>query len=700
MRSLVCLLLSILIVAVAAPTSVAGEGALAAITPAELQRVFPEADQAAAFEGTPPAAPVYQNGRVAGYAVSTLAAIQTTGYSGKPLDVLFGISLDGVITGAYLRSHTEPILVIGIGETQLAEYVAGFRGISLKAEATAIEAPSAAFPPVVAGATVSSAVIRDGIIRAAKAVAFSRGILGGGTDRGTLDRATFEPSSWEDLLADGSIIARRFAESDLQAASEPAAPAQGADANERLFIELYLSLLLPPRIGENLIGKREFTRLVAELGPADQAILIAARGRYSFKGTGFVRSGRFDRIQITQGGRTIPLTTEGYRNVEQLAIAGAPEMREIGVFVIPGESGFDPLAPWRLDLMISDASLSEGAGTDVLSVEYLTPERYRLAPATPQETAAEEPLWQQTWRQQQSSIIALVLLLGSLTGVLVFQGVFVRRPTLYQRLRWGFLLIVLVWLGWIAGAQLSVVNVLTFVHSLMTDFRWEFFLLDPLIFILWSYVAVGLLFLGRGVFCGWLCPFGALQELLNEAARRLRVPQFEVPFGLHERLWPIKYLAFLALFAISLNSMTSAFVGAEIEPFKTAISMRFQREWPFVVYALALLAAGLFINRFFCRYLCPLGAALAIPARLRMFEWLKRWPQCGRECQICYHSCPVQAIHPEGSINPNECVHCLKCQTLYSDDTICPPLVARRKRRERREALAAGRPVSMGGVEQ
>ena len=63
---------------------------------------------------------------------------------------------------------------------------------------------------------------------------------------------------------------------------------------------------------------------------------------------------------------------------------------------------------------------------------------------------------------------------------------------------------------------------------------------------------------------------------------------------------------------------------AEVEPFKTAIILKFVRDWPFVIYALALLAAGLFVERFFCRYLCPLGAALAIPGRMRMFEWLKR----------------------------------------------------------------------------
>jgi polyferredoxin len=235
-------------------------------------------------------------------------------------------------------------------------------------------------------------------------------------------------------------------------------------------------------------------------------------------------------------------------------------------------------------------------------------------------------------------------------------------------------------LGAFLSAQLSVVHVLTFAQALRTEFSWETFLLDPVIFITWSWVAVALLFWGR-VYCGWLCPFGALQELLNKAAQRLGIKQITIPFALHERLWPTKYIIFLGLFAASLASMTLAFEGAEVEPFKTVVTLRFMREWPFVTYALALLVIGLFIERFFCRYLCPLGAALAIPARLRMFEWLKRRPQCGRECRICATKCPVQAIHPEGQINPNECIYCLNCQTLYFDERICPPLKARAARR-------------------
>ena len=191
-----------------------------------------------------------------------------------------------------------------------------------------------------------------------------------------------------------------------------------------------------------------------------------------------------------------------------------------------------------------------------------------------------------------------------------------------------------------------------------------------------------MLFLGRGVYCGWLCPFGALQELTNVAARRFKVPQIAVPHALHERLWVIKYTLFVVILGLSFYSMEDALILAEVEPFKTAISMRMMRAWPFVAFVLVLVLAGLFIERFYCRYLCPLGAALAIPAKLKVFDWLRRRPQCGRECRLCEQKCTVGAIDPLGRINPNECVLCLRCQVIFHDAGTCPVL----KRRARQTA--------------
>ena len=207
-------------------------------------------------------------------------------------------------------------------------------------------------------------------------------------------------------------------------------------------------------------------------------------------------------------------------------------------------------------------------------------------------------------RARTPEIAILLGMLAVLTVILFAHDLIVRNRRLYRRTRLAFLTVTLVFLGGYAAAQLSVVNVVTFVHALLAGFRWEQFLLDPLVFILWSFLALALLFWGRGVFCGWLCPFGALQELTNQAARKLGVRQYEVPWAVQERLWPLKYALFLAILGLSFHSARDALALAEVEPFKTAIVLKFDRAWPFVLFAVALLVAGLFIERFFCRYLC------------------------------------------------------------------------------------------------
>jgi len=139
----------------------------------------------------------------------------------------------------------------------------------------------------------------------------------------------------------------------------------------------------------------------------------------------------------------------------------------------------------------------------------------------------------------------------------------------------------------------------------------------------------------------------------------------------------------VALFGLSLQSVSDAVRYAEVEPFRTVFDLRLQREWPYVAWALALLAASAVNRKFFCKYLCPLGAALAVPAKLKIFDWLRRRKECGRPCQICARECEVRAIRATGEINPNECHYCLDCQVTYWNDRRCPALVERRLRRER-----------------
>jgi NosR/NirI family nitrous oxide reductase transcriptional regulator len=423
-----------------------------------------------------------------------------------------------------------------------------------------------------------------------------------------------------------------------------------------------------------------------------------------------VRGGIFDRIELVQDLESVRFRDKGHTRIGSLAAAGAPTFKEIGLFALPPGSAFDPAKPWQIKLLVQRPVGALEKAFLVFDLRYLPPEKYlkrsraAMAPADTQQNAAsapeqaassaavagtERPLWQRIWMQRWLEIGVLGGAIGVLTAIFFFQDWLVRRPRLFGYVRNSFLLFTLLWLGWFVHAQPSVVNVLTFFNALVTGFKWDYFLMDPLLFLMWCGIAAALLFWGRGPFCGWLCPFGALQELASKAAKRLKVPQIAVPWAVHERLWPIKYVIFLGLFGVSFYSLGLGERLSEVEPFKTAIVLRFVRDWAFVLFALALIGAGLFIERFFCRYLCPLGGALAIPGRLRMFDWLKRYRECGNPCQRCFKECPVQAIRPEGQINVNECIYCMHCQLLYSDDHKCPVMIQRRLKREKRLATTS-----------
>jgi NosR/NirI family nitrite reductase transcriptional regulator len=615
------------------------------------------------------------DGDIVGYVASTWEVATSVGYSGRPLEVLVAITPMAEIAGARLVRHNEPVLTLGISDADIAAYVSGFAGHDLRQKLTPGED---GLPDVISRATVSTGVIRDGILRTARTLAAGRGLI---ATRAGIDRLSFEPLDWPALVAAGALVETQVSMSAAaQAFAEAKVPITPGPGD---FMRLWTGLIDTPTIGQNLLGQQGFTRAIGNLAAGEAALIVIGSGLYSHRGTNWRRSGGFDRITVMQNAKSWQPTVESYQMVKRLRIAGAPETKEISLFRLPVE--IDPLQQFRVEITATRPTRT-GEAELVIATQYRLPDQFRTAP--PPE---DIPLWQTNWAAKRVPIAILAVMLGVLGVIFFAQEWITRRPKLWRVGRLSFLMATFVVLGLGLNAQLSVVQVVAFIHALLNGFRWETFLIEPLIFMLWGFVALGLLFWGRGVYCGWLCPFGALQELLNALAQRLGVKQIAVPQALHERLWALKYTAFVAILALSFYSMHDALILAEVEPFKTAISLRMMRAWPFVAFVIGLLIAGLFIERFYCRYLCPLGAGLAIPAKLKIFDWLHRRPQCGRECRTCETRCTVGAIDSVGKINPNECVLCLRCQVIMQDDTQCPILM-RRARAAKAAPARAGAP--------
>ncbi|WP_112874376.1 NosR/NirI family protein [Paracoccus endophyticus] len=736
----------------------------AAAAPSHLSQLLPDlrpgdivagADGFGPIRDDLPVAPVMGGGQQLGWVYITSDFVGTTGYSGKPIHTAVAVDADARVLGVRLVKHSEPIVLIGIPDAKIQQMAADYVGLDLKAEAQA--GGSAHELNIISGATVTVMVIDDSVVRSGLHVARALGLggLGAAPTQATATGPMLEMNpdataarDWSTLEGDGTVrrllldvgtVNQTFAtHADPRAKERPL-----TEPPETTFIDMRVALVSQPAIGRALLGDAEYENLKAWLKPGEHAIMVLGNGLYSFKGSGYVRGGIFDRIQLMQGDASVRFRDRQHRRINGLAAEGAPAFTEKDLFKIPADAGFDPAQPFRLQLLVFRSVAAIDKAFTTFDMEYRLPDQFLrevarpaaaapavaaaapaaspapgapatgAAPATDAQTAAGVPtgaappavvmsqaaavehgaqvqLWQRIWQAKSPQIGALLVMLGVLTLAFFFQDFLTRSARATKVFRYAFLTVTLVWLGWMMNAQLSVVNILALFNSLTSGFSWQAFLLDPLTFILWFAVAAALIFWGRGAYCGWLCPFGALQELTNHAAQRLGVPQWRLPWGLHERLWPVKYMIFLGLFAVSLMSLERAEHLAEVEPFKTAIILKFVREWPFVLYVASLLVIGLFVERFYCRYLCPLGAGLAIPARIRMFDWLKRYRECGSPCQTCGVECPVQAIHPTGQINPNECVNCMHCQVLYHSKEKCPVV---QRTLKRRETASAGAPA-------
>jgi transcriptional regulator of nitric oxide reductase len=642
------------------------------LTPEVMAVVYPNAERLGDEEGMPPAIPVYQGDKIVAYIFSTLDIINAPGYSTTPFDVIAGVDLEGRITGAKVVFHREPYIVYDIvRQRQLDTLLTRQAGRLLSGGIAADPLP----PDYVAGATVSARAMRAGVLTTAGLVLRAR-VTRSTVSVPTLDVETYMMKTFNDLATEGAVLRRAVTSGEVGSALTAAGaspdvlewPLRGAND---LYIEFITALVTPPSIGGNLLGVLPFEDYKGRLNGA-HAIFVASRGPYDFFGTKHLlasEGNRFDRLRVVQEGRTFTFVQADYTYAVPLQ-----GLQLAGLYKLPAE--FDPVKPWRLEILIN------GRGNSTVSVpfglDYKVPDSYVLQPqpaAAQIELPPEIPAWVEAWNASKVNAAILGVLLFTLTLIFVFQNALARNRLAHRVVRNGFLLVVLVWLGWTANVQLSIVNVMNYLLAPFKHFDLGFYLAEPLMLIIAVYTLLSVVLIGRGIFCGWLCPFGALQELLGQISRALRVPQWNPSVKLEQRLWMGKYIAAAAVLILVMTEIDPAGATLEIEPFKTAITSKFSRAWPFVLYAGALLAIGLFSERAYCRFLCPLGGFLAVLDRLHLLNRLKRRPECGSPCRLCERSCPVRAIAPSGKIVTAECFQCLDCQVEYYDVKRCPPLV-------------------------
>ena len=601
-----------------------------------------------------------RKGKVVGWVALSTHIVDTKGYSGKPLVTLVGVGADSTISGAKVVHHSEPILLVGIPESALTRFVAFYKGKPLAAKIAvgASPDPKALTVDAISGATVTVLAENRTILDTAHAVGEAVGVLA--VDATVPGHFVHEKESWSWARMVKEGVFGRVTVSQAQMG----ASGRGA------FIDLHFAIIDSPQVGRALLGEREYAWQRRRLRPGEHLLVVLGNGSSSFKGSGFVRGGIFDRVRLEQGLRTVMFTDRDYAN-PALQLQDGPLFKESAVFTIRAGK-LDPAR--RFDLVFLGSRYDRKGG---FSREFhafrgtlrLPSSVYALDGPDPEQSPAVAAWYRARWR-----LAALGALLLGLSGLFFGRRFLTAR---IRRLGWihiGFMAVATLVIGFWLRAQPSITQVLTAVGSAVGEWRWELFLSEPLIFVFWIFIALVTISWGRGVFCGWACPYGALTELLFKLGRWLRIPSYELPPSLDRPLRFVKYVVLAVLVVSYLYSAQMGEVLAEIEPFKSTFFVApWSRQALFVGWWLVLLIAAVFSWRPFCRYLCPLGAALAIPGSLR-FSGPRRRKFCS-SCQICARGCEPGAIRPDGTIDPRECLSCMECEAVYRDEGACPPLV-------------------------
>jgi NosR/NirI family transcriptional regulator, nitrous oxide reductase regulator len=234
------------------------------------------------------------------------------------------------------------------------------------------------------------------------------------------------------------------------------------------------------------------------------------------------------------------------------------------------------------------------------------------------------------------------------------------------RLKYVALAAAVGYLGFMKSSLVSISDVFRLTDLSLPPFKYS------LTWYLFSlFVVVSTVLWGR-LYCGRVCAFGALTQLIDAVVpARLRV---ELPRRVERRAAWIKYGVLAAVMIYYLITRDVASPIRYAEPF-----------WMFGLFGTtgmwiglgALLVATVFVRNLYCRFLCPVGATLGLLSSLTVFR-IKRWGECNT-CKICEKTCEWGAIRGPAIVK-RECVRCDDCERLYLDQQKCPHwIILRRK---------------------
>jgi len=617
-----------------------------------------------------------RTGKDAGYIFETSPLAPLPGFSGAPINTLVTLDRDGKFLRAELLEHNEPVFVSGLGQAPFHEFVRQYHGLSIFDSIT-VGVPYGAADKDGAGqiyldgvtkATASVRIAHESILAASLAVARERiqGLAGGSSPppkRGGDEEPALD---WNALVEQGIAQRRIITNAELQSVFADSLweddDAEALADPEGNYMDLWVIDIGPDAIARAVLDTETLAERDQLLSIADHAepLLLLANGRHGFVSEEFVPNTSPDLLLAEQNGLPIALR---HTLIDVETAEGVPDFEHRMVIRTDRRLGFNPTLEWDLIIRAvrSHGSFMPEIGVHEFRATQSTPERFFDVPVA----AVIRPIWVESALARLIDLGVLSVFLALLTGMLLLRQQWVAVARRLRPFRLGILAFTLIFIGWWGQGQLSVVTVIGTLRAAVEGTGFVFLLYDPFSLLVWAAAILGFVLWGRGLFCGWLCPYGALQEFADGLGRMLGLKRRQIPERADRILKGVKYVLLALLIITAFTAPVLNDLLVEVEPFKTAITVGFMREWWYVAYAVGWLVLGVLWFKPFCRYVCPLGAIMALGGILRLRRWIPRRTECGSPCQLCKVRCNYNAIEKDGRIAYSECFQCLDCVSIH-----------------------------------
>lgn len=618
-------------------------------------------------------------GSLVGYIFESHDFAPTSGFSGGKMNLLISIDLEGNFIDVLVLEQNEPVFVGGLGIVPFNEFLLQYRGKSLASNIKVGRTSTASVNiqiDNVTKATASVKIANETILVSAIKVAKER--LSGIAPKAVAypKKDLYEKLNWKQLLEKGLVKHLRVKNSEVEELFK-GTEYEGEDEiaiskPDDVYVDLWVADLGLPSVAKNILTKQTHSDVTGQLNEVEEPILILANGRHNIVSVDFIRNSVPDLLEITQGEYPINLRDGDF---DVALLKNIPKVEQAMIFQVDTRFGFDPSSKWTLKAKSVRGGEHIYATREIrdleIDVEY--EKDYFQAPQEKDTT----PAWVSSWTNQVFNLSLLTLFI-----VVLFYALYKYKNIInnLRPKRTLILLFTLFFVGWYGQGQLSMVTVLGFLKSVINFQSLSFLLFDPFSLVIWIAVIISLVIWGRGTYCGWLCPYGVLQELSHKLGTLLNLPQIKVSQKLNAKLIYIKYIILAVLCFVAIFAPSVADYLIEVEPFKTSMTLMFDRSWPYVLYALSWIGLSMVLFKGFCRFICPLGAFLSLGGKLRIFDWLPRRKECGSPCHHCHVSCKYEAIDSkDGHIKYDECFQCLDCVEIHHDKTLCKILIKAEK---------------------